>query len=156
MRALTEIAAALLGAKWFLAITFIVAMVFAVPWISVLDERHVDKGHKVHLTLFTVVYQPGTGSDPFGYTKYNDLAQVQARKPAPTFTMAPASGRLEGGRQAVVTYQVLSSDARGQLIEVWFANSTYDSWSRYRVNGAEVTPVYSKIKEPGQLIKGHL
>ncbi len=153
MRELSEIAAAILGAKWFFAVIFIVSMVFAVPWMSELDERHVDKGDKPHLALFTVVYQPGIEKEPFGYSKYNDLAQVAARKPAPSFTMTAASGKLQGGRQEVVAYQVLSTDAKGQLIEVRFTNSTYDSWSRYRVTGAEVTPVFSKIKEPGQMIK---
>ena len=144
--------ALILGAIWFLPVSCTTVLFVAVPLMSKFDERHVEKGDQPH-TLFFVVWQPGEAGEPFGYSSLKELSPNKTPAPARSFMMERPSGRIEGGRRDVVTYKVVSSGAAEQIIEVRYANDTYDSWSRYRATRAQVTPVFSKLNEPGQMIK---
>ena len=147
--------AAICGAKWFIPISLITLMFVAAPLISRLDERDVARGDAPH-SLFTVVWQPGVAGAPFGSSKLGELEQAKPQAPARTYLMTQAAGRIEGGRRDVIAYTVLSSVAAEQLIEVSYSNDTYSSWSRYRATPSGVTPVYSKLQEPGQMIKAFM
>ncbi len=126
-------------------------MFVAYPLVSKSHERHMEKGDKPH-SMFTVVWQPGVGSEPFGYSKLANLARAEKPAPARAFIMTQPSGRIEGGKYTVVTYKVLSSGASEQLIEVAWADDTYGSVSRYRATHSGVTPVFSKVTAPDFMI----
>ncbi len=155
MSTFVRVLASVFGAKWFFPISFLMALFVAIPLISKLDERHMAKGDAPH-SLFNVVWQPGTAGAPFGYSKLGELEQEKAKAPARSYLMAQPSGRIEGGRRDAVTYTVQSSGAAEQLIEVVYSNDTYKMRSRYRATPAGVTPVFSKLDEPGQMIKALL
>ena len=46
---------------------------------------------------------------------------------------------------------MLSSGVTEQHIEVAYADDTYSSWSRYRATRSAVTPLFSKVMEPGHM-----
>jgi hypothetical protein len=139
-----------MGAKWFFPISFIAVMIAVVPLFSQFDERHVERGDQPH-SLFFIVWQPGEAGAPFGFSRLQDLSRTKVSAPARSFIMEQPSGRIEGGKSTVVAYKVLSSGASEQHIEVAYADDTYSSWSRYRATRSEVTPVFSKVTEPGYM-----
>lgn len=157
MSKFVAVLASVFGAKWFFPISFLAALFVVMPVISKLDERHMARGDAPH-SLFNVVWQPGVAGGPFGYSKFGDLEEQKAKPGAParSYLMAPPTGRIEGGRRDVITYTVQSSGAAEQLIEVVYSNDTYKMQSRYRATPAGVTPVFSKLDEPGQMIKAAL
>jgi len=139
--------AVILGAAWFLPISCTTGMFVAYPLVSKSYEYHMEKGDKPH-SFFTVVWQPGAGNNPFGYSKLADLAPAEKTAPERSYLMAQPDGRIEG----VVAYKVLSSTAAEQLIEVAWAKDPYSSVSRYRATRSEVTPVFSKVTAPDFMI----
>lgn len=136
------------GAVWFLPVSCTTGLIAAVPLLSQLHERHMEKGDAPHSTLFYVVWQPGETGKPFGYSRLADLSPDKTPAPARSFMMEQPSGRIEGGKFTVVTYKVLSSAPSEQLIEVAWADDDYGSVSRYRATRSTVTPVFSKITGP--------
>ena len=65
---------------------------------------------------------------------------------------SPPSGGTPGSTYTVISSKTLSSGETEQLIEVRYADDTYDSWSRYRATRSGITPVFSKIMDPGFMI----
>ena len=156
MSRIVQVLAVILGAVWFFPVSCTTGLIVAIPLISKFDERHMEKGDEPHDYLFFVVWQPGEAGAPFEFSKLKDLARIKAPPSARSFIMTQPSGRIEGGKHTVVTYKVLSSGASEQIVEVRYANDTYDSWSRYRATHSGVTPVFSKIMEPGQMVMAFL
>jgi hypothetical protein len=146
-----RILAYVIGAKWFFPISFLAVTIASVPLFSWLGERHVERGALPH-SLFFVVWQPGQAGEPFGFSRLADLTRIKTPAPVRSFIMEQPTGRIEDGKSTTVAYQVISSTASEQYIEVAYADDTYSSWSRYRATRSEVTPVFSKVMEPGQLL----
>ena len=155
MSRMIQILAVMLGAVWFLPVSCTTGMIVVYPLVSKSHERHMDKGDEPS-SLFTVVWQPGAGSEPFGYAKLANLTPAEKAVPVRSFIMTQLSGRIEGGRSEMASYKVLSSTATEQLIEVTWANATYGSVSRYRATRTEVKPVFSKVEAPDIMIKALL
>ncbi len=147
MSRIAQVLAVILGAIWFFPVSCTTGMIIAYPLVSQSHERHMEKGDKPH-SMFTVVWQPGVGSEPFGYSKLANLAPAEKPAPARAFIMTQPSGRIEGGKYTVVAYKVLSSGASEQLIEVAWTDDTYGSVSRYRATRSGVTAVFSKVTAP--------
>ena len=80
------------GALWFLPVSCTTGMIVAYPLVSKSYERHMERGDAPH-ALFYVVWQPGAGSDPFGFSTLANLA--------PAKTPAPIINRLN---QEIVRY----------------------------------------------------
>ena len=143
------------GAVWFIPISCTTGMFVAYPLVSQTYERHMDKGDAPHASLFYVVWQPGVGQDAFGFSVLANLESPE-KSPARSFIMDQPAGRIEGGRGDVYAYKVLSSGAAEQLIEVAYANATYDSVSRYRATPSGIAPIFSKVNAPDIMIKALL
>ena len=149
---LVRLLATILGAVWFFPVSCTSGMVLGTPLISKFNERHMERGETPHRHLFRVVWQPGEAGKPFGISRLEDLPRIKALEPARSFIMEQPSGGEVGGAYTVISAKTLSSGEREQLIEVRYADDTYDSWSRYRATRSEVTPVFSKIMDPGFMI----
>ncbi|MGH8673602.1 MAG: hypothetical protein ACREVG_04775 [Burkholderiales bacterium] len=150
MSRIVRVLAFILGTSWFFPVSCTTGVIVGVPVVAHFHERHMEKGDQPH-SLFTVVWQPGEAGEPFGYSRLADLARNKTPAPARSFIMTQPSGRSEGARFNVVTYKVLSSGASEQLIEVTWADDDYGSVSRYRATPSGVTPVFSKIMDPGYM-----
>lgn len=150
MSRIVRVLAFILGAVWFFPVSCTTGVIVGVPLVAHFHERHMEKGEQPH-PLFIVVWQPGEAGEPFGYSRLADLALNKTPAPARSFIMARSSGRIEGGKFTVVTYKVLSSGALEQLIEVNWSDDDYGSVSRYRATPSGVTPVFSRIMDPGYM-----
>lgn len=143
MLRMVRLLALVLGAVWFFPVSCTTSLLAAMPVLSTLDERHMDKGDSPH-SLFFVVWQPGEAGAPFGYTRLADLARDKASASARTFVMTPPAARIANDEFTGIEYKVLSGGATEQLIEVAWSNGDDESVSRYRATAAEVTPVFSR------------
>lgn len=152
MSLLVRILASVLGAIWFFPVSCTSGMLLGTPLISTFNERHMENGDAPHTHLFRVVWQPGEAGKPFGISRLEDLPRIKALVPARSFIMEQASGGEVGGAYTVISSKTLSSGETEQLIEVRYADDTYDSWSRYRATRSGITPVFSKIMDPGFMI----
>ena len=152
MSLLVRILATVLGAVWFFPISCTSGMIVGIPLVSKFNERHMEKGDAPHPHLFHVVWQPGEAGKPFGISRLEDLSRIKTLAPARTFIMEPPSGGTAGSTYTVISSKTLSSGETEQLIEVRYADDTYDSWSRYRATRSAITPVFSKIMDPGFMI----
>src|SRR5687767_8023892 len=142
--------ALILGSTWFIPVSCTTGVIVGVPVVTHFHERHMERGDQPHF-IFTVVWQPGEAGEPFGYSRLAALALDKTPAPARSFVMAQPSGRKEEERSTVVTYKVLSSGASEQLIEVTWDDDKYGSVSRYRAGPSGVTPVFSRMTDPGYL-----
>jgi hypothetical protein len=147
MSRIVRVLAFIFGALWFFPVSCTTGMFVAYPLVSKSYEYHMDKGDKPH-SFFTVVWQPGAGNNPFGYSKLEALAPADKAAPERSYLMAQHAGQIEG----VVAYKVLSSTTAEQLIEVAWTKDPYGSVSRYRATRTEVTPVFSKVTAPEFMI----
>jgi hypothetical protein len=149
-----RIPALILGSIWFLPVSCTTGLFVTYPLVTKSHEHHMSRGDVPH-SLFTVVWEPGAEKNPFGFARLDALAPAE-KSPARTFLMTQRAGRFEGGRREIVAYQVVSSTAAAQLIEVTWTNDTYGGVSRYRATRTEVKPEFSKVEAPDILIKALL
>ena len=152
MSLLVRVLAVVFGTAWLFPISCTTAVIVGAPLVSKLHERHMEQGDAPHAHLFHVVWQPGEAGKAFGMSRLEDLPRIKTLLPARSFLMAPASGGEPGGAYTVISSKTLPSGETEQLIEVRYADDTYDSWSRYRATRSGVTPVFSKIMDPGFMI----
>ena len=152
MSRIVRVLAVILGAVWFFPVSCTTAVIVGTPLVSKFNERHMEKGDVPHSHLFKVVWQPGEAGAPFGISRLEDIPRIKKLTPARSFLMEQPTGGGAGGKYTVLSSKVLSSGETEQLIEVRYADDTYDSWSRYRATRSEVTPVFSKIMDPGFMI----
>jgi len=152
MSLIVRISAFIFGAIWFFPVSCTTGVIVGIPLVAKFNERHMEKGDVPHPRLFHVVWQPGEAGEPFGISRLEDLSRIKTLTPARSFLMEQPSGGGDGGKYTVLSSKVLSSGETEQLIEFRYADRTYDSWSRYRATRSEVTPVFSKIMDPGFMI----
>jgi hypothetical protein len=145
-----RVLAFIIGASWFVPVSCTTVLFVAIPLWSKFDERDIEKGEQPH-PLFYVVWQPADAGEPFGYTRLIDMSRIETSTPARSFIMEQVSGRIDGGKNTIIAYKVLSSGKSEQLIEVAYSDDTYDSVSRYRATRAEITPTFSKLMQPGYM-----
>jgi hypothetical protein len=148
MSQIVRVLAVILGSSWFFPVSCTTGVIAGIPVVAHFHERHMEKGEQPHF-LFTVVWQPGEAGEPFGYSRLSELARKKTPVPARSFVMSQPSGRIKEGEFIVATYKVLSSSASDQLIEVTWDDNKYGSVSRYRATSSGVTPVFSRIMDPG-------
>ena len=152
MSYLVRLLAVILGSAWFFPVSCTTGVIAVTPLVSKFNERHMEQGDAPHAHLFHVVWQPGEAGQPFGMSRLEDLPRIKALAPARSFIMAPPSAGAAGGSYIVISSTALPSGEAEQLIEVRYADDTYDSWSRYRATRSGITPVFSKIMDPGFMI----
>jgi hypothetical protein len=150
MSRIVRVLAVILGSSWFFPVSCTTGVIAGIPVVAHFHERHMEKGDPPH-HMFTVVWQPGEAGEPFGYSRLAALARDKTPGPARSFVMAQPSGRIKEGEFIVVTYKVLSSGASEQLVEVTWDDAKYGSVSRYRATASGVTPVFSRIMDPGYM-----
>lgn len=151
MSRIVQVLAFIISAIWFFPISCTTSLFVAIPLLSKYNERHVEKGDQPHSSLFFVVWQPGEAGEPFGYSRLEDLSRIKTSAPERSFIMTQPSGSVEGGKFTRVSYKVLSSGESDQLIEVAYSDDDYGAWSRYRATRSGITPVFSKIMDPGYM-----
>ncbi len=147
---LLRVVALILGSAWLFPVSCTTGVIVGVPVVAHFLERHMEKGDQPH-SMFYVVWQPGEAGEPFGMSRLKELSRIKTLVPARSFIMEQPSGGGEGGKYTVISSKVLSSGETEQLIEVRYSNDTYDSWSRYRATRSSVTPMLSRIMDPGYM-----
>ena len=155
MSRIIRVLAFIIGASWFFPVSCTTGVIAGTFLMSTFDERHIEKGDPPH-AMFFVVWQPGEAGEPFGYSRLAELSPDKTPAPARSFIMEQPSSRIGRDEFSGIAYQVLSSGAAEQLIEVTRSDGDNDSVSRYRATRAGVMPVFSKTMTRGHFFNALL
>lgn len=141
---------AIISSIWFIPVSCSFGLYAGTHYFSWSDSRDVLKGDQLHPLAYFVFEDP-SNTDKFNYSLFKDLPQANVSTSSHSFEMSPDTDSISSGKHNSISYEVISKNASGQVIQTIFNDDDKTVWTTYKATSKDIVPIESKMMYFGYL-----